>query len=124
VRLEPTVASVVRGELDALRFSAREWGYQERGREGMARSREGAAIVAKRRRDLEFRAPSNGGTGVKFVQLAQKTEGERRGKKRGDAGEMRGRRRGPLWIRREWGRGDAAVPFPVKEGAVRGRRRI
>jgi hypothetical protein len=48
----------VRGELVALRVQARKWNQRMRGRVGKARSREGAAIGAKPRRDLELRLPA------------------------------------------------------------------
>jgi hypothetical protein len=56
-RLEAEAVLGVDDELAALRVRAREWSQRVRGREGEARSREGAAIAARPRCNLELRAP-------------------------------------------------------------------
>jgi hypothetical protein len=59
--LETRAVSGIDEELTALRVRATEWSQRVRGREGKARSREGAASTARPRWNMELRAPSTGG---------------------------------------------------------------
>jgi hypothetical protein len=72
-------ASGVDDELAALSVRAREWYQRVRRKEGKARSREGASIAARPRRNLEFWAPVLADDGDELVAKGGVSGAEIRG---------------------------------------------
>jgi hypothetical protein len=112
-RLEATAVSGVDDGLTALRFRARKWSQWVRGGEGKARSREGAPIAARPRRNLELMLPVMAESGEESRGLAASLQ---RGKERDERGETGVLIAGLLMtLTCEITAGSKSLAFPVTE---------